>query len=155
MHSELSCVPRRRICVGETCRGTRLVLDGGNRVAAELSAVITHAANHRQTSGHLHVGNAGSEHNMFLCFVFFLLSTLTLLGNMDLLLSAVVRLFAATGCKLSHQTCPNMWLTCVSCVSNRACMCSIIQLSVWWHPFTAGESRKVLSALTHWSSQTA
>ena len=47
------------------------MLDGGNRVAAELSAVITHAANHRQTSGHLHVGNAGSEHNMFLCFVFF------------------------------------------------------------------------------------
>ena len=40
------------------------------------------------------------------CVSFFLLSTLTLSGNMDLLLSAIVRLFAATGRILSHQTCP-------------------------------------------------
>ena len=50
-------------------RCTRLVQDSGHRVAAELSPVMTHAASHRQTSGHLHVGKAGSEHSMFSCFV--------------------------------------------------------------------------------------
>ena len=114
MYTERSCVPRRRICVGDTCRGTRLVQDSGHRVAAELSPVMTHAASHRQTSGHLHVGKAGSEHSMFSCFVVSFQHTF--------FQETLIYCFHPSFVFLRHQTCPNMWLTRVWWVSSCAYM---------------------------------